>query len=58
MIVVVIGMIEPAPIPCTARNTISETMLHATPQSTEPRRKTPIPNSSIGLRPKTSDNRP
>ncbi len=36
MIVMLIGWIAPAPMPCTARNTMSVSMLHANPHSTDP----------------------
>jgi hypothetical protein len=53
-IVMLIGWTAPAPIPCTARNTMRLSMLQAAPHSTEPRRNAPIPKNMIGLRPKTS----
>ena len=52
--VMVVGMIAPAPRPCTARNAISGQMLQATPHMMEPARKSAIPQRMTGLRPKRS----
>ena len=57
-IVRLIGCTAPAPRPWTARNTISAGMLQATPHSSDPIANTAMPNSMIGLRPKTSANLP
>jgi hypothetical protein len=50
-IVMLIGCTAPAPRPCTARNAISAPMFQASPHSSEPRTKSPIPTSITGLRP-------
>ena len=52
--VTAIGWTAPAPRPCNARNAMSAGMLHATPHSMLPKRNSPMPNSSSGLRPKVS----
>src|SRR5664279_569010 len=57
-IVTLIGWTAPAPRPCTARNAISAGMLQAKPHRIEPSRKSPMPNSMIGLRPNRSDSLP
>ena len=51
MLVLYVAWIAPAPTPCSARKTMSATMLHAPEQAADPARKTAMPNSSTGLRP-------
>ena len=57
-IVMVVGMIAPAPSPCTTRKTMSTHMFHAAPQKIEPSRKSAMPHSTSGLRPYRSDSLP
>ena len=57
-IVVVIGMIAPAPMPWMPRKTMRVSMFQAAPQSTEPTRNIAIPKNSTGFRPNRSDSRP
>jgi hypothetical protein len=52
--VMVVGMIAPAPRPCTTRNAISGQMLQATPHMIEPSRNRPMPQRITGLRPNRS----
>ena len=58
MIVMLIGEIAPAPMPCTARKMINVSMLHANPHSTDPTRNAAIPANITGRRPTTSDSLP
>ena len=51
MIVWPIGCTAPAPMPCSARNTISEVIPHAIPHSSEPTTKMPIPTQHHRLAP-------
>ena len=53
-----IGWIAPAPMPCRARAAMSAGIDQASPHSSEAARKTPMPNSSTGLRPRTSASLP
>ncbi len=46
------GSSMPPPMPCNARNAISQLMLGETPQSSEPRVKTLTPRRNMRLRPK------
>ena len=54
MIVMVVGMIAPAPRPWSTRKTISGTMLQATPHRIELSRNNPMPQRITGLRPNRS----
>lgn len=54
----VVGWMAPAPMPCTARNTIRASMLLADPHSSEPSANTTMPNSITGLRPNVSASAP
>jgi hypothetical protein len=53
-IVMAIGPIAPAPMPCTARKAMRAGMLHARPQRIEPTRNTAMPTRITGLRPTRS----
>ncbi len=53
-IVIVIGRMAPAPIPWMARNAMRLGMSHAKEARIDPRRKSPMPNRIIGLRPSVS----
>ena len=57
-IVIVVGVVAPAPRPCTTRNAISTLMFQASPHMIEPARNSPIPNRMIGLRPNRSESLP
>ena len=58
MIVCPMGSTAPAPRPCNARNTISDTIDQAKPQRIEATRKIEMPSIIIGLRPTWSANLP
>ncbi len=58
MIVIVTGWMAPAPSPCSSRNSTSDIIDQAKPQSAEPTRKMIMPAISTGLRPKISESLP
>ena len=49
--VVAIGWIAPAPIPCKARNKMNDPMLQARPHSKEAAKNRLVPVKNTGLRP-------